>query len=200
MFYVDIRYVYIYSYMLGFYADGTCVSISFYIYTNMYLHKLHIYRSHTHYTYDYYIHIIYIMLYTYYDVLCTYYTTIIHIAYIYKLHVHTQINLTISVEAIWKPMLHLGLRGFHQGTFVACRPMGKMSGKTWENGGKYREHVDREYIWNDGINYGKFWEDMGRREMCGCISDNQKPVEYWTQKMQDDSCIVFCVESNTGSI
>ena len=89
MFYVDIRYVYIYSYMLGFYADGTCVSISFYIYTNMYLHKLHIYRSHTHYTYDYYIHIIYIMLYTYYDVLCTYYTTIIHIAYIYKLHVHT---------------------------------------------------------------------------------------------------------------
>jgi hypothetical protein len=78
--------------------------------------------------------------------------------------------------------------------------MGKMSGKSWENGGKYREHVDREYIGNDGINYGKFWEDMGRCEMCGCISDNQKPVEYWTQKMQDDSCIVFCVESNTGSI
>lgn len=94
----------------------------------------------------------------------------------------TQINLTISVEAIWKPMLHLGLRGFHQGTFVACRPMGKMSGKTWENGGKYREHVDREYIWNDGINYGKFWEDMGRCEMCGCISDNQNRLNIGHKK------------------
>ena len=135
--------------------------------------------------YTYYAHIIQLLyiLHTYTNYMCT----------------HRSISPFPSTEAIWKPMLHLGLRGFHQGTFEVS-PHGKNVRENMENGGKYREHVDREYIGNDGINYGKFWEDMGRCEMCGCISDNQKPVEYWTQKMQDDSCIVFCVESNTGSI
>ena len=69
--------------------------------------------------YTYYAHIIQLLyiLHTYTNYMCT----------------HRSISPFPSTEAIWKPMLHLGLRGFHQGTFEVS-PHGK---NVRENMGKW---------------------------------------------------------------